>query len=488
MGRKRRPNQAAGHTTGEENAELASINVRHTGEPANRVGPGEYDPAGQEIVKYTAPKPTFYNSGDKRDLFEPSVKIDNLIPPRENPGPGSYDAILGMSEKRKDDYDEPTKSCQFASKSLMAHQTKVRDDRVGPGPGRYEDVGHIESKAKSAKDRGTQLGDRAHFGSLSARVGGFRDLDQPYTDSWNLQHVPGPGHYIAPDPKKKDAEKVLPSHQKKRIHGVHHPNLIVALQEQQGPLHAFHSTDDRACNKVLDQTTPSPSEYAREEVKCNSMSADLKEKAKIGRRGIFGSCADRFYGSAVAGRTGLPDPNSPEMGAIQSDAHAEPRMPFRSTAPRVVDTNGVPEIRRVGDLSTPAPGEYITEKEPNYRSPFRQPRADHLSFGSSKKRFHNGKDIFSDADSKVSHVPGIKNPGPGEYIWKHKDKVKGTGNLTANRAKVEVGCTTAQVGPGSYSQLGTTLAKKTYNVSMDAPAGMAFTPRGVVKGSILSAR
>merc|ERR1712107_758882 len=113
--------------------------------------------------------------------------------------------------------------------------------------------------------------------------------------------------------------------------------------------------------------------------------------------------------------------------------------------PRMVDTSGVPEIRRVGNLETPAPGQYMAEKEPSYRSPFRQPRVDHLSFGSCKKRFHSGKDIFSDG-----HVPGIHNPGPGEYKWKPKDKIRGTTHLTSNR------------GIG--------------------------TPRGVVKGSILSAR
>jgi hypothetical protein len=479
--RKRKPTHHK--DTSEENSELASINVRHTGEITDRVGPGEYDPAGQEIVGYSAPRPTFFASGMKRDLFEPSVKIDNLIPPRDNPGPGSYDGVLGMSEKRKDDFDEPHKSCQFASKSRMAHQQTINEERVGPGPGRYENAGHIEVQAKSAKDRGTQLGDRANFGSMSARVGAFLDVSQPYTDSWSLHHVPGPGHYNEEDTKKKEAEKVLPSNLKKKIHGVHHPNLIIALQEQQGPLHAFHSTDDRACNKMQEQITPSPTEYVKESVKSNSMSADLKEKAKIGRRGIFGSCADRFYGSAVSGKTGMPDPNSANHGATYSDAYAEPRASFMSQTPRLVDMSGVPEIRRVGNLETPSPGQYMIEAEPSYRSPFRQPRVDHLSFGSGKKRFNPGKDIFSDG-----HAPGIRNPGPGEYKWTPNDKVKGITNLTSNRGKQTVGCTTTQVGPGSYSQLGSTLAKKTFNVTMDAPGGVASTPKGVMKGSILSAR
>jgi len=134
-------------------------------------------------------------------------------------------------------------------------------------------------------------------------------------------------------------------------------------------------------------------------------------------------------------------------------------------------------------LETPAPGQYMAEKEPSYRSPFRQPRVDHLSFGSGKKRFQAGKDIFSDG-----HVPGLHNPGPGEYKWRPNDKVKGITNLTSNRGKQTVGCTTNQVGPGSYSQLASTLAKKTFNVTMDAPGGIVVTPRGVVKGSILSAR
>lgn len=59
-----------------------------------------------------------------------------------------------------------------------------------------------------------------------------------------------------------DREKVLPEKRKKlygvessgpwpclRLHGsqVHHPTLILALQETEGPLQAFNTSDDRCC-------------------------------------------------------------------------------------------------------------------------------------------------------------------------------------------------------------------------------------------------
>merc|ERR1740117_2038562 len=117
----------------------------------------------------------------------------------------------------------------------------------------------------------------------------------------------------------------------------------------------------------------------------------MKERMKVGRKGVFGTCADRFYRSPLAGRAGLPDPS--DYAEPQNDAHQEPRSMFQSSSPRIANISGCqePGSVKVGNFQTPAPGAYQTEHEPNYRSPFRHPRTAHLSFGSCAHRFSENR-------------------------------------------------------------------------------------------------
>merc|ERR1719277_1827581 len=123
--------------------------------------------------------------------------------------------------------------------------------------------GNIDRGVQSARDRSTQRSGATQFGSMTERTSTLnRQGDQPYKDPYSMRNVPGPGHYSEPlsafpvDPRKKEAEKALPDAKKKKIHGVHHPSIVIALAEAQGPLQAFNSTDDRPCNKQADQRTP----------------------------------------------------------------------------------------------------------------------------------------------------------------------------------------------------------------------------------------
>merc|ERR1712013_883262 len=104
----------------------------------------------------------------------------------------------------------------------------------------------------------------------------------------------------------------------------------MALQETTGPLEAFGSTDDRNCNKPTPQFTPAPWAYTREEARGQSMSSELREKRKLGRNGAFGTLADRFFGSPLAGREGLPDPGMDFDERYSSGAYTEPRSMFIS--------------------------------------------------------------------------------------------------------------------------------------------------------------
>lgn len=453
--------------------DVANLMMRHTGDHGDTAGPGEYDPRGEQIICRTTPQVVFHASTLSRRLWEPSPAIDNKLPSRDNPGPGSYEPVTTKA-KGTDEDTQPT--FQFASRSLMAHQHEVSVERVVPGPGQYEMLGDIDRSVKSARDRSTVRGELTQFGATSERSSTLhRPGHQPYKDPFYVHNVPGPGHYqpawssFPADPKTKEAEEAMPDSYRKKIHGVHHPTIVMALAEAQGPLQAFNTTDDRPCNRSPEQRTPAPWQYNKETARGHSMNAELREKAKVGRRGAFGTCAERFYGSPLAGRRGLPDPSTDGSEGIHGTSNSEPRSMFQSASPRFRSAPGPREVNatKVGNTDTPAPGAYVVEKEPSYRSPFRHPRQDHLSFGSGKTRFDVTK---TSEDLFYGHVKGASNPGPGNYEPKlSRDRVSGIAPSKAARPPNLVGNTSEEVGPGKYSNMDTHMLKKTFNVSTQAP-------------------
>lgn len=451
--------------------EMGNACIRHSGEREDKVGPAEYEPRGETITQKTAPQTSFHASKLRRQLWQPGVAIHNKQAPHENPGPGSYN-----SDVEPQVLDETAGGThQFVSKSAMVHQLEVKDTTMNPGPGQYQtDNTSIEKQSQVVRGRALDAqGLGTQFGSASERVGWSRPLECTYVDPYHVYNVPGPGHYPAPKgfqgrtPRsERDAENAVPGADKRKIHAVHHPTIVMALQENQGPLQAFNSTDDRPCNKQSMQSTPAPWQYNKEEARGHSMNAVMRERAKVGRKGIFGTCADRFYGSPLAAREGVPDAKLDSVPEA-SNANADPRSMFQSASPRFHSAPGPREDRatKVGNNETPCPGTYEIDKMPNYRSPFRHPRGDHVSFGSSQKRYAEGKDIFE------GHKPGEYNPGPGEYNALHMNLNQGGVGSKGKRvmAHQRVGCTTETVGPGAYGEIDTRMLKKTFNVSASGP-------------------
>lgn len=472
-----------------QEADISKTVMQHTGENHDTVGPGEYEVKPDcAITQPSVQQTAFYASKLTRKLWEPSVSIECKQAPWENPGPGSYDTDLDKN-KLPDPELDTAGTFQFASKSRLAHQRSPDEEKVVPGPGTYQLQGHIDQSIKIAKEAGLNQGDRSCFGSVTDRVGWSRDLEQPFTDAYNVRHVPGPGHYPRPPSfpkgtteKERAAEKNLPSFRRKKIHGVHHPQLITALQEADGPLQAFNCSDDRPCNKDVLQRTPAPWQYNKEQSTGSSMNAELRERAKIGRRGVFGTCADRFYGNPLLGRAGLPEPGMDVSEDRSSGANAEPRSMFRSGTSRFPVSPGPREVNAntVGPHETPAPGAYEVTKEANYRSPHNLPRNEHeVSFGSCKNRYHRGVDIFEGL------IKGKLNPGPGEYDGGPiSPKVVGGARSKSERASPRIGSTTEVVGPGSYGEIDTPMLKRTWNRSMRAP----LAPRGSAPGRPMKGR
>jgi hypothetical protein len=137
-----------------------------------------------------------------------------------------------------------------------------------------------------------------------------------------------------------------------------------------------------------------------------------------------------------------------------------PKSMFQSAIPRFKPEKGAREVYVVGQNKVPGPTSYENNKTVNYRSPFRHPRTEHLSFTSGKSRFDD-KEIFHGQKYNF-------NPGPGDYETLKRSKSLPGAASTRSRRLHEASCGTRKdVGPGTYNIEGTML-KKTFNVTTEA--------------------
>lgn len=438
-------------------ADIEKLSARHSGEPGDIAGPGTYEIASGMIKD--SPVTVFRKPTGRRfrKLWEASVAIESIMPEKDLPGPGSYEPPAQAEPKGA--------ASQFNSK--VRKMPGPSDHAKTPGPGAYDVLGHIEKASTETQERCEAMALSLGFGSLTERVGWSREVEHPYADSYNVGNVPGPGHYGDSVKESADREKVLPE-KRKKLYGVHHPTLILALQETEGPLQAFNTSDDRPCNKDLEQWTPAPWQYMPDSARGTSITADLKERAKVGRRGVFGTCADRFYRSPLNAKEGPEnDWDGGKANMAKDPTSPEARSSFKSTSPRMRNEGAKEvEIVTLGDIQTPAPGDYEI-KEPSYRSPYRIPRSDHLSFGSGKTRFTEKQEVFADFQP-------FDGPAPGDYTIPSKRHIQGGAGLKDKRKAMLVGSTNSSVGPGSYGgSTETMLLKKTYNVTTQARSAIA---------------
>lgn len=477
-GGKTAPSMPAGRLLpGQPSAQddIARLQAKFKGEPQDSAGPGEYDlPTGVAFDQVDRLGPNFGGGCENtRNLWEPSVSIDSKFTERELPGPGQYNADIAEEGLTKNTANAGAKAYQsdanFTSKTELAHQKQAKVDK--PGPGAYDVVGELERSFKKSHDRGLQLD--VQFNSSSERVGWSRDIYQPYKDAYNVRHVPGPGQYpeqesifLSPRRKAEEQEK-LTNGGKKKTHGVHHPAMVMALQEQQATVQSFHSTDSRPCMKPMLQATPAPSTYEIARARGFSMGSDLREKGKVGRRGIFGTCANRFHGSPlnnVKTETAGAPWNTPGNSV---DEAVMTRSPLQSRTSRFKATAGPREVEAtaLAVKETPGPFSYDTMSEVSYRSPFRQPKQEHVSFGSSDKRFTGAAANFGKAKG-IDTDAGNYDPTFGQV----RSRTTGAAELKSQRRTPYVGCSTEMVGPGSYGEPREepTLMKKSFNVSRQA--------------------
>eukprot|EP00397_Hematodinium_sp_SG-2012_P039229 GEMP01042799.1.p1 GENE.GEMP01042799.1~~GEMP01042799.1.p1 ORF type:complete len:437 (+),score=65.52 GEMP01042799.1:103-1413(+) len=247
----------------------------HTGEKEDTVG-AKYDVTGNIAGGRTT---NFVSSEINRNLWEPSCAIGNTLPSRANPGPGTY--------QRGSSAPLHGSKCVFISKTPMCHQRLEEDKPDFP----------LEGVSCSQIGEGPAA--EHAFQSQVQRIGWSRPMNQPFKDPYSST-VPGPGYYY-----KHNADPAPEPVLRKSFHGVHHPSQIVALHELTGPLHAFNSTDIRPCNRQTVHDTPAPGQY-NGEVPGATISSMLQEKALVGKKGIFGTTADRFFRGQFDASTLVP--------------------------------------------------------------------------------------------------------------------------------------------------------------------------------------
>ena len=189
------------------------VNVNmYTGRGFDTVGPALYNP-NMHTVKNRAAIGDFQTSKDQRKVFEPTIDIENKqFPPRENPGPGTYDQPDVEIAKEKKTFNSQGNTSIFLSKVPNCKDSKIKNDK--PGPGHYTNV-FPKTTAGEASTMNTSMNDSKYGASTTSgnrqnpnpfmsttMRGDFwsHELNAPFTNQTYLVN-PGPGQY--PIDKKK---------------------------------------------------------------------------------------------------------------------------------------------------------------------------------------------------------------------------------------------------------------------------------------------
>jgi hypothetical protein len=190
----------------------------YTGRGFDTVGPALYNP-NMEHSKRRAPIGDFQSSKATRRVFEPTIDIENKqYPPRENPGPGSYDQVQQPAPKKS--FNSLGGASIFLSKVPNCKDAKIKNDK--PGPGHYSNV-FAATTAGDASTMNTSVND-SKFGASMGSAGRQNlnpfmsttmrgdfwknELNAPFTKQTYLAN-PGPGQYQIEKKKGDDIKSRL---------------------------------------------------------------------------------------------------------------------------------------------------------------------------------------------------------------------------------------------------------------------------------------
>lgn len=370
----------------------------------------------------------------------------------KNPGPGTYDhfppelpicqRLPGgtgggpqVAVKPPFGSDVPQTSTVFSSSKLpLAFFSSSSSPGLLPGPGTYDPPNAAGPKQplsgfKSATDR-------------------FAVLD-------NL-HGPGPGAYVSrsnfPNEKTRRARSV-PDFMSRKYFGVQNPHQLRSLRETDGSRLAGFDCSGPQRPLPKTQAEAAPGSYTPEDCPGQSISAKVRECAKIGIGGAFGSTktGDRFHGGVVSQgeRASSPGPALTHQD-VKASGDASGGS-FKSESPQrpVAGPNGGEEL--------PGPGTYDVITKPDFRKGWRIAKTEHVGFGTSGDR-------FGDNETDV--------PPPGAYEL-DSEVIKGCYSFmaTAPRGLPMPKVSSPGLDPGLYNTTGT-LLRKSFNTKVEEAALM----------------
>lgn len=420
--------------------------VKYTGRAGNSLGPGDYEVDSMErpchVIRKTAPTVNFHSSESERSLYPPACSIDFSFPSPANPGAGTYNVRLRMRRGT----DQPFKSRTPKIAEVVHNDT--------PGPGTYPEGDGLALSGNEDKEK---LFPGMSSASSRSRPEWWRPCDKtPLADPEYLK-VPGPGHYPQPassfvhEPTRRS--RSTSDVMGRRFHAVHTPHIMLSLKDTDGSqVCGFLSTETKFADKPIVVEGVSPGQYNHTDVSGQSLMANVREREPIGRKGVFGTCNDRWHGSAFDPTSTAPGPGTYEHGLVTADKRfTGPTQPGMSSFKCNVQQR--PEVQ-VGPAGQ-SPGQYEAFDGVDYFSKFRKAATEHISFGMGHSRWE-AHDV---ADGKTRE--GM--PGPGIYDPKKPDTYRGGVARTSQRRlhKPHIDCDT---GPGQYN-VRTSMIKKTFNVA-----------------------
>jgi hypothetical protein len=395
----------------------SSVSIPHT-KPPKTADTTDKTEAEVDWTHKRIPKADFTSSKDRRKLYEPTNSCFNEFPPRENPGPGTYDI--------ESDRGAQIGTSVFVSKVKKAHQEEVAETKKTPGPGAYDTS--LVLNGNIAFNTSQVFVNKCERGDTWANV-----PELPFTVPERLR-TPAVGAYNLTDMgkgKEEARKKVLGPD----MHGVTKP--------------AFNASDERPCLTDLKSKFPGPGAYIPITV----------TSLMPGGVSNFGARVPRFAG-LFAPKQG------PGPGMYDEKSGKKPGPDnysvFRSKSARFKDRK-----RQV-----PAVGEYQGHNEWKVN----QARAADAIYQNQVISFDTSSVRFSSREV----APGIAKtavPGPGAYRSKSSSSPRPQGPMFLKSKRFEghgAYATRPQttLGPGQYSA-DTSFSKKSHNITIDASSSAA---------------
>jgi len=328
------------------------------------------------VIRKEGASTDFHASAAERKLYPPECSRESVATPAANPAPGTYNVRMRLAKGAVQPFASSTPQLCTAQPFESSSQSRGLE----PGPGEYSPTPEMSRLAEDAFAHLAFSGLR----STGRREGWFRPaLEQPFTNpDFYDGNIPGPGHYAAQPSTIKGynrARRARSSHRGYQgsphdYHGIHQPQQLMKLRgSDAGMCSGFSSTESRPCMqpKIKTEQEAGPATYDRHLAAGQSVEANLRHAAKVGKGGAFCSskAGDRFakFGSckfALDGKTidGRPRSWSPAPHDYKEALPKEMQMSvsgvdasgggFRSGVPQL------PPDYRVDNLPKPGPGEY----------------------------------------------------------------------------------------------------------------------------------